>query len=69
MRQQQRDNWAERALTSMMGGKLEDRSEQEDKIELVKPDWMTTKSNEEMNDDERKQVKEFEKKQAIMKVF
>lgn len=62
-----KDNWAERALTQMMGGKLEDRSEQEDKVELVKPEWMN-KPKEELSDEERKLVKEFEKKQAVLKV-
>jgi hypothetical protein len=51
----------------MMGGKLEDRSEQEDKVELVKPDWMVTKSKDEMTDEERKLVKDFEKRQSVIK--
>lgn len=50
----------------MMGGKLEDRSDQEEKVELVRPDWMN-KPKEEMNEEERKLVKEFEKKVATFK--
>lgn len=67
LRQQLQDNWAERALVLMMGGKLEDRSEQEDKVELVKPDWMVTKTKDEMTEEEKKMVKDFEKRQAVIK--
>ncbi|KAJ1563371.1 Cilia- and flagella-associated protein 43, partial [Nowakowskiella sp. JEL0078] len=63
LRAAQEDNFRERALLTMMGGRLEDRSEQEDKEELVKPDWMS-KPKEELNEEERKQIKEFEKKLA-----
>jgi large-conductance mechanosensitive channel len=43
------------------------RSEETEKEELVKPEWMN-KPKEEMNDEERKLLKEFEKKLAIFKV-
>lgn len=42
------------------------RSEQEEKEVLVRPDWMS-KPKEEMTEDEKKQVKEFEKKMALFK--
>ncbi|KAJ3048620.1 Cilia- and flagella-associated protein 43, partial [Rhizophlyctis rosea] len=60
------DNYRERAVQSMMGGKLDDRSETEDKEELVKPEWMN-KPKEDMSEEERKAVKEFEKKLAVQK--
>ncbi|KAJ3215758.1 Cilia- and flagella-associated protein 43 [Clydaea vesicula] len=63
---QKQDNWAERALNQMMGGRLEDRSDQEEKEELVRPEWMN-KPKEEMSEEERKLVKEFEKKLATFK--
>ncbi|KAI9330069.1 hypothetical protein BDR26DRAFT_825041 [Obelidium mucronatum] len=62
----QEDNYRERGLMIMMGGKLDDKSEETEKEELVKPDWMN-KPREEMNEEERKLVKEFEKKLATMK--
>lgn len=67
MRAQQQDNWAERALQQMMGGKLEDKNEQDEKEELVRPDWMN-KPKEDLNEEERKLIKEFDKKQATLKV-
>ncbi|EGF83145.1 hypothetical protein BATDEDRAFT_34015 [Batrachochytrium dendrobatidis JAM81] len=42
------------------------RAEQNEKTELIKPEWMN-KSKEDMTDDERKQLKEFEKKMAVFK--
>ncbi|KAJ3212328.1 Cilia- and flagella-associated protein 43 [Dinochytrium kinnereticum] len=70
MRANQEDNYRERALMAMMGGKLEDRlvlvSEETEKEELVRPEWMS-KPKEEMNDEERKLLKEFEKKLAVLK--
>ncbi|KAJ3099331.1 Cilia- and flagella-associated protein 43 [Phlyctochytrium planicorne] len=66
MKANQEDNYRERALMVMMGGKLEDRSEETEKEDLVRPDWMN-KPKEEMSDDERKLLKEFEKKVAILK--
>jgi hypothetical protein len=66
-RQQLQDNWAERALVLMMGGKLEDRTDADEKVELVRPDWMNTKTKEEMNDEERKLCKDFDKRQAVIK--
>ncbi|KAJ1549129.1 Cilia- and flagella-associated protein 43 [Cladochytrium tenue] len=56
----------ERALMMMMGGKLEDRSEENEKVELVQPEWMK-KPKEEMTEEEKMLVKEFEKKKAIFK--
>nr|KAJ3422347.1 Cilia- and flagella-associated protein 43 [Polyrhizophydium stewartii] len=65
-RQQAEDNSRQRALMTMMGGKLEDRTEQDNKVELVKPEWMN-KPKADMTDEERKLLKEFEKKMAIFK--
>ena len=44
------------------------RVEAEEKEVLVKPEWMD-KPKEEMTEEERKLVKEFEKKVAIFKVI
>ncbi|KAJ3343173.1 Cilia- and flagella-associated protein 43 [Gonapodya sp. JEL0774] len=67
IRRQKEDDSRERALFQMMGGKLEDRSNKEDKEEvLVKPDWMN-KPVGDMTEDERKQVKEYEKKAQMFK--
>ncbi|KAJ3299843.1 Cilia- and flagella-associated protein 43 [Borealophlyctis nickersoniae] len=66
LRLQAEDNYRERAIMNMMGGKVDDRSETEDKEELVRPDWMN-KPKEEMSEEERKQVQEFEKKLAVQK--
>ena len=66
MKLQADDNSRQRALMDMMGGKLDDRTEQDEKVELVKPEWMS-KPKEDMSDDERKLLKEFEKKMAIYK--
>lgn len=63
----QSDNWKERALNAMMGGKLEERSEREGrKAELVRPDWMN-KAAKDMSEDEIKQTKEFDRKFAMIK--
>lgn len=43
------------------------RTEHEEKEELVRPEWMN-KPREEMNEEERKLVKDFEKKLATFKV-
>ncbi|KAJ3087892.1 Cilia- and flagella-associated protein 43 [Quaeritorhiza haematococci] len=66
LKQQQEDNFRERALQHMMGGKLEDRADQEEKEDLTRPEWMN-KPKEDMTDEERKLVKEFEKKVAQYK--
>ncbi|KAI9327817.1 hypothetical protein DFJ73DRAFT_800748 [Zopfochytrium polystomum] len=66
LRAQQSDNSRERALMMMMGGKLEDRTEENEKEELVRPEWMN-KPKEEMSEEERKLLKEFEKKMATFK--
>ncbi|KXS16756.1 hypothetical protein M427DRAFT_68803 [Gonapodya prolifera JEL478] len=55
LRKQKEDDSRERALMQMMGGKVEDR-----------PDWMNKPANE-MTEDERKQVKEYEKKVQMFK--
>ena len=61
------ENYSQRALMDMMNGKLEDRKAVEDKEEIVRPEWMN-KPREEMSEDEKKLLKEFEKKMAIFKV-
>lgn len=66
LRLQGEDNFRQRALTDMMNGKLEDRKSQEEKEEIVRPEWMN-KPKDEMNEDEKKLFKEFEKKMAIFK--
>lgn len=43
------------------------RAEQDEKVELVKPEWMN-KNKEDMSEEEKKLLKEFEKKMAIFKV-
>ena len=63
---QQQDNYRERALVDMMNGKLDDKTESEEKEILVRPEWMD-KPKEEMSDEEKKLLKEFEKKMAIFK--
>jgi WD40 repeat protein len=60
------DNSRQRALMQMMGGKLEDRKMQEEKEEIVRPEWMN-KPKEELTDEEKKLMKDFEKKMAIFK--
>ncbi|KAJ3210579.1 Cilia- and flagella-associated protein 43 [Entophlyctis luteolus] len=62
----QQDNFRERGLMIMMNGKLDDKSEEVEKEELVKPDCMS-KPRDEMNEEERKLVKEYEKKLATLK--
>eukprot|EP00163_Fabomonas_tropica_P014758 TRINITY_DN2681_c0_g1_i3.p1 TRINITY_DN2681_c0_g1~~TRINITY_DN2681_c0_g1_i3.p1 ORF type:complete len:1349 (-),score=493.19 TRINITY_DN2681_c0_g1_i3:86-4132(-) len=58
---QKRDDSAERALRQMMGGKLQeskdDRALEED---LVKPEWMETTAPEDLTDEQKKAIKEFE---------
>ncbi|KAJ3194324.1 Cilia- and flagella-associated protein 43 [Irineochytrium annulatum] len=66
LRLQQEDNSRERALMIMMGGKLDDRSDETEKEELVRPDWMN-KPKDDLSEEERKQIKEFEKKVAVFK--
>ncbi|TPX48272.1 hypothetical protein SeMB42_g03068 [Synchytrium endobioticum] len=63
----QEDDSKARALQVMMGGKLEDRAVEDDKEELVKPAWMSSKAEADMTEDERKQVKEFERKALTRK--
>ncbi|KAJ3329183.1 Cilia- and flagella-associated protein 43 [Blyttiomyces sp. JEL0837] len=66
LRAQQEENSRERALMLMMNGKLEDRSEETEKEELVRPEWMN-KPKEDLTEEERKLIKEFEKKVATFK--
>lgn len=66
MRLQAEDDSKQRAIMVMMGGKLEDRSEKEEKVDIVKPDWMN-KPKEDLSEDEKKLIKEFEKKVATIK--
>ena len=57
------DNARERALDLMMYGKLEIRPEDELQKDLVKPEFMLTKSEDQWNEDELKIAKDFEKKE------
>lgn len=66
LRLEAEDNGRMRALMTMMNGKLDDKKEQNETIEIKRPDWMN-KPKEEMNDEEKKAFKEFEKKLAIFK--
>ncbi|KAI8914669.1 WD40-repeat-containing domain protein [Gorgonomyces haynaldii] len=63
---QAEDNARQRALMMMMNGKLDDKKEQAEEVDLTRPEWMN-KPKEEMTDDEKKLVKEFEKKLAVYK--
>ena len=58
-----KDNLGQRGLVAMMNGTLETRRD-EDEIftDLVRPEWMDEKPPEEMSEDERGLVKEFEDK-------
>ena len=60
---EQADNARERALDSMMHGKLEIRPEDELQKDLEKPEFMLTKAEEQWNEEEIKAAKEFEKKE------
>ncbi|KAI8899961.1 WD40-repeat-containing domain protein [Globomyces pollinis-pini] len=66
LKNQGEDNFRQRALIQMMNGKLDDRKSQEEKEEVTKPEWMN-KPKDEMSDEEKKLLKEFEKKMAIFK--
>ncbi|RKO99291.1 hypothetical protein CXG81DRAFT_20615 [Caulochytrium protostelioides] len=59
------DDWRRRALQAMMHGRLEDRVEK-GATELVRPDWMS-KPADQLSADERKQLKEFEKREQIQR--
>ena len=61
------DNARERALIDMMHGKLEIRPEDELAKDLVKPDFMLQKSEDQWNEEEIKAAKEFEKKEKHLK--
>ena len=56
------DNARERALMMMMQGRLEANPEDELKKDLVPPDFMINKPQEEWSEDDQKAAKEFEKK-------
>ncbi|XP_051837318.1 cilia- and flagella-associated protein 43-like [Antechinus flavipes] len=58
----QRDDSRRRALMEMMHGVLEVKKEDILKMVIPRPDFMESKVEEIWNDDERKQVKEYEKK-------
>jgi hypothetical protein len=58
------DSARRRGLMDMMWGQLDDRKETEEVVELTKPEWML-KPKEEMSDEEKKLVKEFDKKLTI----
>ena len=57
------DNARERALDTMMFGKLEIRPEDELQKDLEKPEFMLLKTEDQWNEDEAKIAKEFEKKE------
>ncbi len=56
-----------RALNMMMGGRLEDRSEREEKEDLVPPPCYS-KPEGDLTEDEKRLVKEYEQKVAAIKV-
>ena len=56
------DNARERALMMMMQGRLEANPEDELKKDLVPPDFIINKPQEEWSEDDQKAAKEFEKK-------
>ncbi|XP_015758446.1 PREDICTED: cilia- and flagella-associated protein 43-like [Acropora digitifera] len=56
------DNARERALMMMMQGRLEANPEDELKKDLVPPDFMISKPQEEWSEEDQKAAKEFEKK-------
>ena len=56
------DNARERALMMMMQGRLEANIEDELKKDLVPPEFITSKPQEEWSEEEQKAAKEFEKK-------
>ena len=60
------DNWRERALLQMMNGRLEDKSEKAEKEEILKEEWMNKPKNE-MSEEEKKLLKDYEKKLATMR--
>lgn len=56
------DNARERALMMMMQGRLEANPEDELKKDLVPPEFITNKPQEEWSEEEQKAAKDFEKK-------
>ena len=62
-RLEEADNARERALNTMMHGKLEIRPEDELQKDLEKPDFMLTKTEAQWSEEEHKVAKEFEKKE------
>ena len=66
----QGDNMRDRALNDMMGGSCTEATEENVIVfkELPRPEWMSSKPLNEFTEDERKQIKEFEKKLTTHKV-
>ena len=62
-RLEEADNARERALETMMHGKLEIRPEDELQKDLEKPDFMLSKAEAQWSEEEHKIAKEFEKKE------
>ncbi|XP_052771525.1 cilia- and flagella-associated protein 43-like isoform X3 [Mya arenaria] len=56
------DNIRERALVDMMGGVLEIKKEDELKMDIPKPAFMSQKEESEWSEDEQKAAKEFERR-------
>ena len=58
-----KDNLGQRGLVAMMNGTLETRRDEDEIfIDLVRPEWMDEKLPEDMSDDDKALVKEFEDK-------
>ena len=59
-----KDSFAERALRTMMGGKvnMNDMEEAPDDDEPERPEWMDQKKKEDLTEEEQYQIQEFEKK-------
>ena len=61
------DNARERALQQMMQGRLEANIEDELKKDLVPPDFMVSKAQDEWSEEEQKMAKDFEKRVQQLK--
>ncbi|WAR21242.1 CFA43-like protein, partial [Mya arenaria] len=59
------DNIRERALVDMMGGVLEIKKEDELKMDIPKPAFMSQKEESEWSEDEQKAAKEFERREEL----
>ncbi|KAL7754306.1 hypothetical protein RI367_000287 [Sorochytrium milnesiophthora] len=62
----QEDDSKQRALDVMMGGKLEEKTEKQEPEKLVRPEWMDKPASE-LSEEEKKLIKEFDKKVATKK--